>query len=175
MTRAHGTGGANSFDDRPDRGGKTIRLCDLRLASLRAGFDQIARIAELHALCLLGCKRGARALGNQAPFLLGQRRIEMQHEWVGIGAQFGHDERHALRHQARHEGDIARQPVELGDNNGALVGLGGGERCGKLWAAIEGIGALAAFGLDELPDQEKALGQGEPLNGGALGFAMRSE
>jgi hypothetical protein len=32
----------------------------------------------------------------------------VEHERVGISAELGDDERHALRHQARHERDIAR-------------------------------------------------------------------
>jgi hypothetical protein len=36
-----------------------------------------------------------------------QSRIEVQHERVCITAQFGHDERHALGHQAGNEGDVA--------------------------------------------------------------------
>jgi hypothetical protein len=44
---------------------------------------------------------------GQAPFLLGQRGVEMHHEGIGISTQLGHDKWHALRHQARDEGDIA--------------------------------------------------------------------
>jgi hypothetical protein len=94
-----------------------------------------------------------------------QRGIEMQHE-----REFGHDEGDALAHQARDEGDIAGQPVELGHDHRTSGGSGGGKGRGQLWPAIERIGALAALGLDVFADQQQALGQGKALNRGALGF-----
>jgi hypothetical protein len=140
---------------------------------LRAGFDQIPRIAELHALCLLGREGASGPIRDEPSLLLGERRVEVEHEGVSIGAKFDDDEGHALRHQAGDERDIARQPVELGDDNRALIGFGGGERCGKLWPAVEGICAFAAFGLDELPDHEKALGERKALDCGALGLQAK--
>ena len=35
----------------------------------------------------------------------------MQHERMGVSAQFGNDEGHSLCYQPGHEGDIAREPV----------------------------------------------------------------
>jgi hypothetical protein len=43
------------------------------------------------ALCRQRC---FRSIGYQAALLLGQGCVEMQHEWVGVAAPFGHDERH---------------------------------------------------------------------------------
>src|SRR4051812_13368514 len=39
--------------------------------------------------------------------LLGQCREQVQHERIGVPAEFGDDERHALRHQARNERHVA--------------------------------------------------------------------
>jgi hypothetical protein len=43
---------------------------------------------------------------------------------------------------------VARQPIELGDDDGALALTGLGERCGELRATIESIRALARLDLD---------------------------
>ena len=67
-----------------------------------------------------------------------------------------------------HERHIARKPVELGDQDGAFGGLGGSQRGGELRPPVEGVGALAGLGLDELGDDADALGLGEPGDGGAL-------
>jgi hypothetical protein len=48
----------------------------------------------------------------------------VQHERVGIDAQFRHDERNAVLHQAGNVVNIAGQPVELRDDDGSL-GLAG--------------------------------------------------
>jgi len=67
----------------------------------------------------------------------------MQHERIGVAPEFGDDEWRALRHEAGDEGDIARQPVQLGDQDAALRPFGGRE-CGcELRSPIECIGALA--------------------------------
>ena len=105
---------------------------------------------------------------DQTSFFFGQRRVEVQHERIGIAAQLGNDERHALRHQTGHERDVAGEPVELGHQDAAF----GGPRCsqcrGKLGPAIERIGALAGLGLDELADDRDPLGFAEAGNGSAL-------
>jgi hypothetical protein len=49
---------------------------------------------------------------------VGGRRVEEGPEGVGIGSELGNDERHALRHQAREGGDVPREPVELGNDDG---------------------------------------------------------
>jgi hypothetical protein len=36
---------------------------------------------------------------NQTSFFLGQRRVKVQHEGIGIPAQFRHYKGHSLRHQ----------------------------------------------------------------------------
>jgi hypothetical protein len=51
--------------------------------------------------------------------------------------------------QRGNEGQITRQPVQLGDDELCLLLLAGGERCGELRA----IGALAALDLGKLAHQ----------------------
>ena len=110
------------------------------------------------------------ALRDQPPLLLGQRGVEVQHERIGIAAQFGDDERHALGHQAGDERDIARQAVELGNQHAAFGAAGCSQRGGKLRPAVERVGAFAGFGLDVFADDREALGFGKPGDGGPLGF-----
>src|SRR5947207_2470370 len=77
------------------------------------------------------------------------------------------DELDARVHQRRNEREIARQAIQLGDNQLGLVLAAGGERSGEL----RPIGALAALDLDELLHK---------LPGAAVevardGFALRVE
>ena len=77
---------------------------------------------------------------------------------------------HPLRHEAGDEGDVAREPVELGDDDRTLAGLAGCERRGELWSPVQGVGALAGLDLGELGDERVALGLGEPGDCGPLGL-----
>ena len=119
---------------------------------------------------LAGGERGLRPLGDQPPLLLGERGIEVQHEGIGIGAKLGDDERHALRHQPGDEGDIAGEPVELGDDDGALADSGRGQRGGELRAPIERIAALAGLDLGELAEEGESFAFGEAGDHGSLGL-----
>ena len=92
----------------------------------------------------------------------------MQHEGVGIAAEFGDDEWHPLGHQPGDEGHVAREPVQLRHHDAASRGLGRSQRGGELGTPVQRVGALAALGLDELGDEGEVLGFGEPLDGGAL-------
>jgi hypothetical protein len=96
----------------------------------------------------------------------------MQHEGVGIPAQFGDDERHPLRHQAGNEPDIAGQSVQLRNQDATLRGLGGGEGGCELRPAVDRVGALAGYRLDELRN-DRQFGLGEPGDGRALRFEGR--
>ena len=60
------------------------------------------------------------------------------------------DEGNALAHEASDEGDIAAEPVELGDCNFTFRLLGGLERGLELRAAIERVGTLAGLALEHL-------------------------
>ena len=67
--------------------------------------------------------------------------------------------------------NVAAEPVELGDDDRARlpVAAGLGEGGTKLRAALERVRPLARLDLRELADDPKALGLGEPGDGGALG------
>ena len=55
----------------------------------------IAWIAEAGALSFSLGKGSARPLSNQPAFFLGKRGVEMQHEGIGVCAEFRDYERHA--------------------------------------------------------------------------------
>jgi hypothetical protein len=69
----------------------------------------------------------ASPLGCQPALFLGQRGINVQHKWIGIGFEFGDDERGPVLHQAADEMHVAGQTIELcDDNRAALVDPAGG-------------------------------------------------
>ena len=51
------------------------------------------------------------ALGNELALFLAQCSEQVQHERVHVGAQLGHDERHAPGHQAADEHQVAAEPI----------------------------------------------------------------
>ena len=69
---------------------------------------QVARVAETCSSRPLCRKRCFGTFPYKPSFLLSQRRIEVQHERIGVPAQFGDDERHSLSHQSGDEGYVAR-------------------------------------------------------------------
>jgi hypothetical protein len=79
----------------------------------------------------------------------------VQHERDLRRAELGDDEGHALGHQPGDEGDIAREPVELRDDDRALARLPGCERRGQLRPPVEGVGALPRLDLGELATSAK--------------------
>jgi hypothetical protein len=66
----------------------------------------------------------------------------VEHERIGIGAEFGDYEGDPLNHQASDEGDVARESIKLGDNYRALGLSGQGEGGCKLRASIKSIRAF---------------------------------
>ena len=66
----------------------------------------ITGIAELCALDLSLSESRPCALRYHATLLLRQCCVEVEHEGVGIGAEFSHDEGDTLGHQPGDEGDI---------------------------------------------------------------------
>jgi len=102
---------------------------------------------------------------RQGALFLGERRIQVQHERVGVGTEFGDDERHSLRHQAGDERHVTAQPVELRHQHRALLLSRIGQRRSQLAAALQRIGALTGFDLDNSPTTFDALGFSEALDG----------
>jgi hypothetical protein len=94
----------------------------------------------------------------------------VKHEWIGIGTEFCNDERRTLNHEAGDEGYITRQPVELGNNDGAAGLASEGEGDCQLRATIKRISALACLDLGKLLEDAHALGLGEACDGRALGL-----
>src|SRR5262245_14808513 len=108
------------------------------------------RIAQANAARLGSGEGFLGATRNQASFLLSYRRVDVQHERVDIGAKLRDDERHALGHKATDERDIAAQPIQLRYHDRAPPSLRVIEGRRKLRPAIEGIGTLTGFHLNEL-------------------------
>jgi hypothetical protein len=135
-----------------------------------AGLADVAWIAQLAPACLPDCQRCFGALGDQASLLLGQGGVEVEHERIGVAAEFSHDEGDALGHQARDERHIARQPVQLGDQDATSRSLGRSKGSCELRAPVERISALAGFGFDVFGDDRDVFRFGEPGDRGALGL-----
>src|SRR4051812_38743232 len=106
--------------------------------------------------------------GNQPPFLLSERRIEVEHEGIGVAAEFSDNERHPLCHQPCHKCHITRQAVRLRDQDATLPCFCGSKRGCQLWPAIERIRAFAGLGLHEFSDDGELFGFGEALDRCAL-------
>jgi hypothetical protein len=98
----------------------------------------------------------------------------VQHARVCICTQLGDDEWNALSHESGNEGDVAREAVELRDDDRALARLAGREGSSELRATLQGVGSLAGLDLRELPFHLVVFHLGEPGDGGALGFDAQS-
>ena len=125
---------------------------------------------ELDPSCFGGSQRVLGPRRDHASFLLGQRGVEVQHEGVGIGAQLRGDERHPRGHQSGDEGDVTRQPIELGDDDGAARLFRSCQRLRELRPTFQRIGALAGLDLDELARDGETLAFAELVNGTTLRF-----
>jgi len=86
---------------------------------------KIRWVSEPCAARSLCPQRSFSSLGYQPPFLFRQGRVQVQHEWVRVPAEFGHDERHPLGHQASNKGNVPREPIQLGDDYAAFRSFGG--------------------------------------------------
>jgi hypothetical protein len=104
--------------------------------SLTGDVRGVAQLGPAGLLCRQ-CRLGP--LRDQPPLFLGQRRVEVQHEGICIPAEFGHYERHALRHQPGNERDVTGKSVEFGHQHAALGRSGYGERRRELGPPIEGV------------------------------------
>jgi len=98
----------------------------------------------------------------------------VQHKWVGVGAEFGDDERHPLRHKPRNEMHVAGEAIELRNDDGTFRFASPGERAAEFWTAVESVGAFASLDFDMLPDEIDPFGFSEALDGGFLGLDPQS-
>jgi hypothetical protein len=85
----------------------------------------------------------------------------MQHEGIGISAEFGDNERNPLHHQAGNEGDVAGQAIVLGHNDRAFCLARCTQGCGKLRLSIKSIQAFSSLDLREFLHKGDALGIGK--------------
>jgi hypothetical protein len=93
-----------------------------------------------------------------SPLLLGERGIDVPQEWIRVGPELGHDERHPVLHQPGDVVDVAAQPVELGTDDRGLGLARPLDRRVQLRPVI----VSAALRLGEGLDQIERLGLGKP-------------
>jgi hypothetical protein len=137
-------GGLNLVNDRQDVGRKS------RCIGHMGGAHSLHRAsgvggAQLRSASLGGRQGRLGPLRNGFPLVLGNGGEDVDRELVREG-HVGGDELHARLHQLRGEGDVAGEPVELGDDQLGPELLAGGERGGEL----RPVAALAGLDLDEL-------------------------
>jgi hypothetical protein len=72
------------------------------------GIKQIGRASEAGTSRQLGSQRRLGSFRYQPLLFLGQRGVQVQHERIGIPAQFSNHGRRALGHQAGHKGHLTR-------------------------------------------------------------------
>src|SRR3954454_25250766 len=88
-------------------GGKDRGIFGLNPTPERSSIRSILAIAQLEAFCLPSRQCRSGPLSNEPALLLGQSGVEVQHEWIGVGPEFGDDERHTLGHEPGYEGHVA--------------------------------------------------------------------
>lgn len=88
------------------------------------------------------------APGDRLPFVLSNGRQNMKRQFVGVGI-VDRDELDAGIHHGRDKGQVAREPVQLGDDELRLVLAAEGEGLGQL----RPIGPFATLDLNELADE----------------------
>lgn len=92
----------------------------------------------------------------------------MWSERVRVGPKLGDNKRHALHHEGGGKGNVAREPVELGDDDRALRRSCGSKRQGQLRTALEGVRTLPCFRFHVFLNDGQALGLGKPLHCASL-------
>jgi hypothetical protein len=131
----------------------------------RVGLGQ-AGVAEACATGFRGLQSGFGALADDLPLAFRQGGVKVQHEWLDIGAELGHEERHAMRHQPADEMHVPAQPIELRHCHRApAVTAGLGQGGGELRAPLEGVSALAGLDLEELGNRILETEPALPLGG----------
>jgi hypothetical protein len=108
--------------------------------------------AKPHATGLGGGERGLGAFTDQPGLQLGDSSHLRQNEFAHCAGDLGQiSEQHfdAALDQRQQEAGVAREPIELGDDELCLLLLAGLQRSLELRA----LGSLPAFDLDELADE----------------------
>ena len=100
---------------------------------------------------------------------LGKRRIQVQHEGIGVGAELGDDERHLVRHQAEMKctSRDSRSSLATTTEHFPLASVGeGSASCGRRSSASEPLPVSTSTCSATI----ETLGLGEPGERGALRF-----
>ncbi|MFZ1430886.1 MAG: hypothetical protein WAS21_29490 [Geminicoccaceae bacterium] len=139
-------------------------FCHARKARSGGGWDVEGRITKLHPARPSFSQGGAGTLGNHLALVLGDGGEDVQGKPVG-GRHVHGDELDPALHEARDEGDIAGQPVELGDDQRGPLPLAGGDRGMKFGPVV----LPGALDLGEFGEDVAATG-GEIRDGPALGL-----
>src|SRR5712675_2645351 len=100
---------------------------------------KIRWVSEPCAARSLCPQRSFSSLGYQSPFFFRQGSVQVQHERVRVPAEFGHDERHPLSHQARNKGNVSGKPIQLGDDYAAFRTLAA--RAAASWGRLSSASA----------------------------------
>lgn len=110
-------------------------------------------IAEAGAAFLGGGQGFLGALADLLPLMFGEGGEHVEHELVSVRIIHRH-ELDATFHEVGNEGDIARQTVELGDDQPGFLFLADGECSGELGPVV----FLTAFDFGELGDKLAVAG-----------------
>ena len=155
-------------DDRQDAGGEPVGLVPQHLGADRRALLRIGA-AQLRAACLGGVQGGLGALADHLARVLGHGGEDVDGEPVGLRHVHG-DKFHAGLHQPADKMDVARQPVELGDQQRGFMFPAGIERGGELWAVV----LPAALDLGKALDYEFPVAAQGDTDGLLLGFQSKA-
>src|SRR5262245_42853306 len=122
------------------------------------GSTVVTIATELHATSFGSGESIAGAAADESTLLLGEGGVDVEHERVHIRTQLGDNEGNAMLHQAGDVGDIAAEPIELGDDHRAAELLAQRYRLSQLRTVLV---AAAALDLHEALGQLEALGLGK--------------
>ena len=146
---------------------EAMGVCLANSAGLSQG-GQGVRAAQLLAACFGSRERLAGALADKLPLVLSDSGENMQGKPVCVGHIAG-DKLHATLHQSRDKVNIARQPVEPGNNKHCLVSAALSERFGQLGA----VNLAPAFYLCVF-SEDRAAPTGIVVGGSALGVEAQT-
>jgi len=95
------------FGDRPGCAKSLASSLARSLAAWAFDVTLLTMPTQNHTTGPGGLQRGLGAFADQAPFFLGQGGVNVQHEWIGVGAQLGGRQRSALEGTNRQCGQNA--------------------------------------------------------------------
>lgn len=108
------------LDSRDHLGSERSSLSGVGCLAFNLSIGKVRTVAQHYALSLFRSQGGFGALADHLALFLAQGCVEVQNERVNIGSQFSNDERYTASHQSRDERYITAEPVELGNDDGAV-------------------------------------------------------